>query len=125
MTTKHTPAPWKTRKGFSSDEIEIFRPNPKIKKPFKPTEFATVRIDEDTKESVAESRANARLISAAPDLLECLIHLTERDWFKEGVTGEVVCGLDADKVRGAVLKAIGQNIEKSPDAGEKGKADAK
>lgn len=53
--------------------------------------------------------ANARLIAAAPDLLECLIHLADRDWFASGMTGEVICGLDAEKVRNALSKALGQN----------------
>lgn len=59
----HTPGPWKLRKGFDEDTKEVFRPNPKLKKPFYPTELAVVRGDD------REGLANARLIAAAPDLL--------------------------------------------------------
>ena len=114
MNAKHTPAPWKTRKGFGHGEIDVFHPDRSIKKPCIPTELAIVQINDDTKESIAESRANARLIAAAPDLLECLIHLADRDWFASGMTGEVVCGLDAEKVRNALSKALGQNAPVHP-----------
>jgi hypothetical protein len=57
-----TPPPWKTRKGFMSHELEVFHPDRAIKKPFMPSELATVDIDSK------EGRANARLIVAAPDL---------------------------------------------------------
>lgn len=114
MISKYTPAPWKTRKGFSHDEIDIFHPDRAVKKPCIPTGLAIVQINDDTKESIAESRANARLISAAPDLLECLIHMADRDWFKSGMTGEIVCGLDAEKVRHALSKALGHNAPVYP-----------
>lgn len=52
-----------------------------------------------------ECRANARLISAAPDLYKCLMHLQNHNWFREGVTGEVTCILNADMVRAALHKA--------------------
>lgn len=61
MTTKHTPGKWKTRIGFLRDTIEVFAQNPKIKKPFRPTALAVVESD------TSEGKANARLISAAPD----------------------------------------------------------
>jgi hypothetical protein len=66
-----------------------------------------------------ESKANACLIAAAPDLLDCLIHLADRDWFQSGMTGEIVCRLDAEKVRNALSKALGQNAQSVPPADEK------
>lgn len=66
MSVQHTPGPWKTRDGFDGDSIEIYRPNPKIKKPFYPTQLATVPAEDK------EGKVNARLIAAAPDLLEAL-----------------------------------------------------
>jgi len=66
MNTKHTPGPWKTRKGFDSDTIEVFAPNPKIGRPFQPTELAVVQADS------REGKANASLIAAAPELLEAV-----------------------------------------------------
>lgn len=35
-------------------------------------------------------------------LAACLIHLKDRDWFRDGETGPVVCSLDADQVRTAL-----------------------
>ena len=49
---------------------------------------------------------SASLISAAPDLIDCLIHLVDSDWFGDGEAGQVVCSLDAGKVRAALLKAL-------------------
>ena len=48
---------------------EIYAPNPKIKKPFIPTQLADVRAE------CKEGKANARLIAAAPELLEALKNL--------------------------------------------------
>ena len=63
--TKHTPGPWKTRKGFFSDAVEIYKPK-HLMKPFIPTEIAIIRIEGP------EGEANAHLIATAPDLLEAL-----------------------------------------------------
>lgn len=65
MTAKHTPGPWKTRKGFFSDAVEIYKPK-HLKKPFIPTEIAVIRVEGP------EGEANARLIVTAPDLLAAL-----------------------------------------------------
>jgi hypothetical protein len=66
MNKTHTPGPWKTRKGFSTGTIEIFAPNPKIKKPYYPTELAEVEAED------AEGKANAKLIACAPEMLVVL-----------------------------------------------------
>ena len=66
--TKHTPGPWKARKGFHADTIEIFHPDKSVKPPFYPCEIATIASDRDT----AKAKANARLIATAPELLEAL-----------------------------------------------------
>ena len=71
MKTKYTKGHWKTRKGFSSDTIEVFAPNPKIKKPFKPTALAVVEAD------TPEGKANARLMAAAPIMLEAINYVLE------------------------------------------------
>ena len=42
------------------------------------------------------------------ELLKCLIHLKERDWFKENTDGPVICKLDAAQVRAAIAKAEGR-----------------
>jgi len=55
-------------------------------------------------------------------LLACLIHLAERDWFKDETQGVVSCSLDAAKVRDAVLLVISQNVQ-CASAGAVGSAD--
>ena len=107
MNAKHTPGPWAlgsiSRTGMQSIDG---RSNEGIYwEAF--TEVA-VRLDGIP---CSEGMANARLIAAAPELLDCLIHLTERDWFKDGDCGHVVCCLDADKVRSAITKATGENLQ--------------
>ena len=67
MKLKHTPGPWKTRKGFDSDTIEVFAPNPKIEKPFRPTALAVVEAED------AAGKANAKLIASSPELLAALV----------------------------------------------------
>jgi hypothetical protein len=78
MSAKHTPGPWKLRKEWRCSEfaLEVFHPNRKIEKPFLPAALAVVS------DSVDECKANARLISAAPDLLAALkgvINVADRD----------------------------------------------
>ena len=109
INAKHTPAPWKTRKGFGHGEIDVFHPDRSIKKPCIPTELAIVQINDDTKESIAESRANARLIAAAPEmvaeLIQCEAILSLGPW-----NGTL------DRVREVLTKALGpdwQNAEVS------------
>jgi hypothetical protein len=103
MNTKHTPGPWKARKGFDSETIEVFAPNSKIKKPFQPTDLAVVQADS------REGKANARLIAAAPELLEALeeaeTYLVERGVDIRGVTGRTVI---LPKMRAAIAKATGK-----------------
>lgn len=98
MNTKYTPGPW---------SIDTYRPGDK--ELFISDAGATIDIDDCTVEERAERFANADLIAAAPDLLEALIHLAEKEWFKDPTfTGKhVICGLDSDKVRNAILKATG------------------
>ena len=69
METKYTPGPWEIRKsGFimapdgagQGDDVYI----------------AEILIGPDSPE-VDEAKANARLIAAAPDLLEALVYLAE------------------------------------------------
>lgn len=106
MNTKHTAGNWKTRKGFSAYTIEIFAPDPEIKKPFKPTELAVVEAD------TPEGKANARLIAAAPELLEALQMMLGC----ELMGGDQRKGLGPDKpgtspvakARAAIAKATGE-----------------
>jgi hypothetical protein len=115
MSVQHTPGPWRweqIKEGYArlvseTPEVNEFSPTGSIFPSVLTVDYAWngyTRI-----ESFAEiSEADARLIAAAPELLDCLIHLQQRDWFKDGLTGEVVCILDADKVRAAIAKAKGE-----------------
>lgn len=84
MIAKHTPGPWKTRKGFFSDAVEIYKPK-HLKKPFIPTEIAVIRVEGP------EGEANARLIVTAPDLLQALHDIAE----ESTDAGAVKCARDA------------------------------
>ena len=92
--TKHTPGPWKTRKGFFSDAVEIYKPK-HLMKPFIPTEIAIIRSEGP------EGEANARLISAAPELLEALQAFVK---YADDVNDD---SPELDRARSAVAKATG------------------
>jgi hypothetical protein len=103
-----TPGPWMARDnrdGFGSEVLIT------TKKRKAGSWSPICELNEDFTGTMGpEQVANKHLIVAAPDLLECLIHLADRDWFQSGMTGEVICGLDAEKVRNALSKALGQNV---------------
>ena len=44
-------------------------------------------------------RELAEMTKQRDALAACLNHLRDRDWFKDGESGQVVCCMDADKVR--------------------------
>ena len=98
MTPKdsHTPGPWKTRKGFFSDAVEIYKPK-RLMKPFIPTEIAIIRSEGP------EGEANAHLIATAPDLLEALRGMLEVFGDEFGIGSSETC----DAARAAVAKATG------------------
>lgn len=95
---KHTPGPWKTRRGFDKDEIEVFD-SVKVKRPFRRCAIATIHDNVDGK------RANARLISAAPELLEaCEAALRFSDRPRNSSDESELC----DTLRAAIAKARGE-----------------
>lgn len=102
MTTKHTKGPW-TYTANSWQYTTIYSPDGKA--------ICTLDLEdwEVTEENQSELEKKqeevAALIAAAPELLNCLLHLQDRDWYRDGVTGDVTCILDADKVRAAIQKA--------------------
>lgn len=68
-------------------------------------ELAEARERADLWEKRAKERTctATALLAQRDRLAECLDHLREKDWFREGVTGrDVVCSLDPDKVRAAL-----------------------
>lgn len=66
----HTPGPWEVRQGFRDDTFEVFPTRGGPPELGAWAELATVVGDYSDDE--AEGRANARLIAAAPDLLDAL-----------------------------------------------------
>lgn len=108
MKTQHASGPWVAEK-HPRGHCGIFQRD-------NAHQVAEV-FDRNTSPEMVE--ANANLIAAAPELLECLIHLADRDWFQSSLTGEIVCGLDAEKVRNALSKALGQNADSVPPADKK------
>ena len=71
MGAKHTPGPWKVRKGFSSGEYEVYPTRPGEKPGFKGARWADVATVSEASRGES-ARANARLIAAAPELLDAL-----------------------------------------------------
>lgn len=108
---KHTPGPWETRVGFDDETVEVFAPNPEIKPPFKPTELAVVRLPygDDFDEDERERDANARLIAAAPQMLEALEKLLKLGDFPYhgDEDGCVICEV-VTEARAAIAAATGE-----------------
>ena len=78
MTLKHTPGPWECARSATPEW----------------SYQATIYVDGGGFKRVAmafESEANARLISAAPDLLAALIELRDAPWLNlPGRAGDIV-----------------------------------
>ena len=88
---KHTPAPWSIEFGIRSAVISDVATN----------EIAVVEIGIHDEETEAELRANAKLIAAAPDLLEALIEMIELCTF---IAPDIQSNL-IDNARVAIAKA--------------------
>jgi len=106
MTSKHTPGPWEVVEGGSPGVLHV-------KGPPLPITIVTIALDIDFAGSL-EREANARLIAAAPELLEALIEATACGMVpissaKEGGASthsrQVKC---ADMIRAAIAKATGE-----------------
>lgn len=67
MNTQHTPGPWKTDIPYRGDKYRYVIAD---QAPF-PHEIARLEV------ARGQTEANARLIAAAPELLESLIEVTE------------------------------------------------
>lgn len=91
-TPKHTPGPWETLT-FSNHELQ--------------TDFAMVKVGRRVHMvgHSEEDKANARLIAAAPDLLEALQEVSEtfNESWREGSTQRRL----GDLARAAIAKAGG------------------
>src|ERR1700722_19638595 len=68
--TKHTPGPWRTERFAQAESEQSVSTELHANSGYIGT--FTLELDPDTPEDVAEFLANARLIAAAPELLEAL-----------------------------------------------------
>lgn len=100
--SKHTPGPWyhdfaSGMKNGNAALIEYF-----VRRYGDSVSIAADIVDPDT---CNPSEANARLIAAAPDLLEAAVDLVSRDFGYEG--WDDACEQAALKLCAAVAKATG------------------
>lgn len=93
IDTKHTPGPWDAGAFPNYDKyIRIDQPG--------------IRIDNDDVDP-DEAEANARLVTAAPDMLETLLEFVSTFSTVPGSIGDEV----RQKARAAIAKACGVPIE--------------
>lgn len=98
----HTPGPWFTDIREDTDERRYIMSE---KAPF-PGTVAIVTLD------VAEAEANARLIAAAPELLEALQRFLDYESAmnsREDVSGMLIYAEFSDMARAAIAKATGES----------------
>lgn len=96
--SEHTPGPW-----FYDELVQICEVDrPYMRVAFLPSDH----------ERYASSKANGRLIAAAPDLLAALQEIIERN--------EIQHWFNLDQARAAVAKATG---ETAPSSAQSGKAE--
>ena len=89
MTTQHAPGPWVTDGSVNAENLDVINSEGRI---------AMIDDSRSTGWNVPTINANARLIAAAPELLEALKDAIE---IIEGT------GLDASIQRAAIAKALG------------------
>lgn len=95
MTAKHTPGPWSMfSNGFA---VGVCTHDSDVA-----WTFFEDRGLLDTARSRDEDEANARLIAAAPDLLQACIYLAE------GIEACGLTGVYLDQARAAIAKATGE-----------------
>lgn len=98
MSSKHTPGPWGIEQTDDTNWIGFMRPDGRK------VELIVCTTSRDNffkPETQEQNDANARLIAAAPELLEAL---------KDAVCALDCCGKDypaAEKARAAIAKATG------------------
>lgn len=90
MSAKHTPGPWEIERGYSTIIKSI---GPCVADEYAGSAWLEV------------SEANARLIAAAPELLDALKELLDREWQDD--EGDYTLEMARRKARAAIAKAIG------------------
>lgn len=104
METKHTPGPWKIAGETADKQSFVYALNESGTNQFW-FDIQPGRTDDNQRTSDAELAANARLIAAAPELLEALCEATA--WLhahKHTLCAQSIC----DQVDAAIAKATGQ-----------------
>ena len=105
--SKHTKGPWEV---VRTDAGIIVRTESEKKTRAGASRYAAIGgFDRSDPEQLAEALANARLIAAAPELLEALEALVN-DFGRDGYGGELEDGecRVIDMARNAIAKAIGE-----------------
>ena len=82
MRTKHTPGPWKYAPHLCSDGYRVFVPHEAD------NDQHDAIADLETWQTPEQTEANARLIAAAPDLLQAVKLLQVRVFMAEGSENE-------------------------------------
>jgi hypothetical protein len=96
--TKFTPGPWMI--GFKHDEMGVIAPGP----------VAIADCNYDPALSESEKQANARLIAAAPEMLEALRGMME--WARR--VKEINPGMEVFSAISAIRKALGESYPEYP-----------
>ena len=101
MNTQHTPGPWYIGKDFSDQGRHIYAEQMVCDDDGEEWHPLIASTDDD--ERLVDWQANARLISAAPDLLEALKDMLDNH--EDACTGYGEGA--AEKARAAIAKATG------------------
>ena len=95
MTTKHTPSPWHTNNNFGN--LQIISEEEKV--------IARLLNHPDDEIGFKIAESNAKLIAAAPDLLEALIDMVQIVELLFRSTNNPEEGSIGGKARAAIAKA--------------------
>lgn len=114
METKHTPGPWHVERRFSCWAIVDSKPSDLAYQDDAPRFYNGEPCGSVTSRgrTVEELEANAKLIAAAPELLDALQWILRSAGYENGQAPETLRELRAgrkyfDQARAAVAKAIG------------------
>ena len=109
--SKHTPGPWSVRRWSWPTEV-----TGSIHQVISADRFPTAFVpawDEPNPgevEASEEAKANARLIAAAPELLEALERIANGPWPDWINCPEAQCRFDEQIARAAIAKATGEQV---------------
>ena len=106
---KHTPGPWAIRDHWADDGAFEVYPTRGGKKPKFGEWAALAEVREYGPDEAPEAEANARLIAAAPDLLEALKESRMKlQWFAESYPHDIAAPNFFASIDAAIAKATGE-----------------